>query len=56
MSALVLPGNLFFGEPPDAIKHVRWCERGRLQSRPLLDRPADGALDIGRRRPENQSG
>jgi hypothetical protein len=28
---------LFFGEPPDAIKHVRWCERGRLQSRPLLD-------------------
>ncbi len=34
MSALVLPCNPFLGEPPDAIKHVRWCERGRLQSRP----------------------
>jgi hypothetical protein len=42
MSALVLPCNPFLGEPPDAIKHVRWCERGRLQSRPLLDSDVTG--------------
>ena len=37
MSALVLPCSPFLGELPDAMKHVRWCERGRLQSLPLLD-------------------
>jgi hypothetical protein len=26
--------RLFLGEPPDAIKHVRWCERGRPQKSP----------------------
>ena len=25
---------LLFGEPPDAIKHVRWCERGGCKVAP----------------------
>jgi len=36
LDAEIRQSCLFLGEPPDAIKHVR-CERGRLQSRPLLD-------------------
>ena len=53
---------LFFGEPPDAIKHVRWCERGRPQSRPLLDSAcAEGCVlarrgKAGFRRPSPRTG
>jgi hypothetical protein len=34
MSALALPCNPFLGEPVDAIKHVRWCERGGCKVAP----------------------
>ena len=34
MSALVLPGNPLSGEPPDAMKHVRWSERGGCKVAP----------------------
>jgi hypothetical protein len=37
LDAVIPRFRLFLGEPPDAIKHVRWCERGLLQSRSLLD-------------------
>jgi hypothetical protein len=30
LDAVMLLSSLFLGEPPDAIKHVRWRERGRL--------------------------